>query len=56
MSDDHVTRVVQKSVTDKAQFVEPQDVTVRPQMPPFKAFLVGLQECAWHLMKNGLIS
>lgn len=40
LSDDHVTRVVQKSMIDKAQFVEPQDVTVRPKMPPFKAFLV----------------
>nr|POE89554.1 hypothetical protein CFP56_02275 [Quercus suber] len=40
LSDDRVTRVVQKSVTDKAQFVKPQDVIVRPKMPPFKAFLV----------------
>ncbi|KAK7836712.1 hypothetical protein CFP56_022202 [Quercus suber] len=40
LSDDRVTRVIQKSVTDKAQFVKPQDVTVRPKMPPFKAFLV----------------
>ena len=40
LSDDHVTRVVQKSMIDKAQFVEPQDATVRPKMPPFNAFLV----------------
>ncbi|KAK7852187.1 hypothetical protein CFP56_039838 [Quercus suber] len=40
LSDDHITRVVPESVTDKAQFVKPQDVMVKPKMSPFKAFLV----------------
>nr|POE55179.1 hypothetical protein CFP56_02181 [Quercus suber] len=40
LSDDHITRVVQKSVIDKAQFVKPQDVIVKPKISPFKAFLV----------------
>nr|POF09193.1 hypothetical protein CFP56_41189 [Quercus suber] len=40
MSDDHITRVVPKPVTDKAQFVKPQDVMVKPKMSPLKAFLV----------------
>ena len=40
LSDDHVTRVVQKSATDKGQFVKSQDSTVRPKMPPFDTFLV----------------
>lgn len=31
LSDNHITHVVQKFVTDKAQFVKPQDVTVKPQ-------------------------
>ena len=39
LSDDHVTRVVQKSLTDKAQFVKPQDSTVRLKTPPLNAFL-----------------
>ena len=39
LSDDHVTRVVQKSLIDKAQFVKPQDSTVRPKTPPLNAFL-----------------
>nr|POE66541.1 hypothetical protein CFP56_18798 [Quercus suber] len=38
--DDHITRVIPESVTDKAQFVKPQDVIVKPKMSPFKAFLV----------------
>nr|POF21226.1 hypothetical protein CFP56_27005 [Quercus suber] len=40
LSDDHITRVVPESMTDKAQFVKPQDVIVKPKMSPFKAFLV----------------
>ncbi|KAK7850862.1 hypothetical protein CFP56_043535 [Quercus suber] len=40
LSNDHITRVVPESVTDKAQFVKPQDVIVKLKMSPFKAFLV----------------
>ena len=39
MSDDHVTHIVQKSLTDKAQFVTPQDSAVRLKTPPLDVFL-----------------